>query len=105
MHAHLFVGSSKIEYEQARNGALATRTLTEVVRVTETSEDAVRHLVSLGLFRAAGDDFHVFPGTRQGMGDVRIDERFERVTIYQGIDAFEFTDFGLEFCRAVVAPI
>lgn len=105
MHAHIFVGNSKIKYEQTRNDALATRSLAEIVRTTKATEDDLRHLVKLGLFRAAGNDFHVFPWTRSQMGEVRLDERLERVTIYQDIDAFEFTDFGLEFCRAVVAPI
>lgn len=100
---HRIVGSPDIRYEDTQNDALAVRKLTEVVKATQVTEDDIRHVIGLGLFRPTGDEFHVFPWTRSSMGDVRVDERLERVTIYGDIQLFEFTEFGLSFCRAVIA--
>lgn len=97
------VGGSSVSYQEVKG--LAHRSLAEVQYAAGVSEDTVRHAVSLGLFKSAGDDYRVFARNRDGMGDVRLNEPFERVTIYGDVSAFEFTEFGLSFCRAVIAPL
>jgi len=96
---------SHIRYEKAKSPELAVRSLSEVVHATGTTEDDVRHLVNVGIFRPSGSNYHVLPSTRRDMSEMRLEERFETVQIFHDVRAFEFTNFGVSFCQAVIEPI
>ncbi|MEO8651701.1 MAG: Abi-alpha family protein [Hyphomicrobiaceae bacterium] len=104
-YAHVMAAGGPIKYERLRADTLAVRSLHEVERKIGTTEDTIRRLMRLGLLKPSSDEYHVLPRGKSGLGELLIDERFERVTIYYDINIFEFTELGISFSKSVIAPI
>ena len=104
-HGHVFAGGSKVQHELLRNGALAARTLAEVKITIGATEGQVRRLMRLSLVKPSGDEHSVLPLGSREFSEIRFATSLERVTIYYDTEAFEFTQLGLSFCKAVIAPV
>ena len=99
-----FVTGSTITYQQLQTDN-AMRSLTEVNVAIKSSEDTVRYMVYLGLIKPMGEEYNVVARFTETFGEARPDQPFERVNIYGDVERFEFTDFGISFCKAVIAPL
>jgi len=99
-----FVTGSNITYQKLQTDN-ATRSLAEVNVAVKASEDTVRYMVYLGLIKPVGEEYNVVGPATRSFGEARPDQPFERVNIYGDVERFEFTDFGISFCKAVIAPL